>query len=35
MKNKKMFVLISALLVVLDCTVDILMLRAIWKKVEE
>lgn len=34
-KNKKVFVLISALLIVLDCTVDILVLRAIWKKVEE
>jgi hypothetical protein len=34
-KNKKLFILVSALVSVLDCTIDILMLRAFWKKSEE
>ena len=34
-KKKKMFVLASALVIVLDCTIDILLLRAFWKKSEE
>ena len=34
-KNKKLFVLVSALVIVLDCTIDILLLRAFWKKSEE
>ena len=33
--NKKLFVLVSALVIVLDCTIDILLLRAFWKKSEE
>lgn len=34
-KNKKLFILISALVIVLDCTIDNLLLRAFWKKSEE
>ena len=34
-KNKKLFVIMSALLIVLDCAVDILVLRTLWKKDEE
>ena len=34
-KNKKLFVLVSALVIVLDCTIDILLLRAFRKKSEE
>lgn len=34
-KNKKLFVIVSALLIVLDCAVDILVLRALWKKEKE
>jgi len=34
-KNKKLFVILSALLIVLDCTFDILLLRTLWKKEEE
>ena len=33
-KNKKIFVIVSALLIVFDCAVDILVLRALWKKEE-
>ena len=33
-KNKKLFVLISTLVIVLDCTIDILLLRLFWKKQE-
>ena len=35
LKNKKLFVLVSALVIVLDCVIDILLLRAFWKKSEE
>jgi len=35
LKNKKLFVLVSTLVIVLDCTIDILLLRAFWKKLEE
>ena len=35
LKNKKLFVLVSALVIVLDCAIDILLLRAFWKKSEE
>ena len=34
-KNKKLFVILSALVIVFDCTVDILLLRTLWKKEEE
>ena len=34
-KNKKLFILVSALVIVLDCTIDILLLRTFWKKSEE
>ena len=33
-KNKKSFVLVSMLVIVLDCTIDILLLRLFWKKLE-
>ena len=33
-KNKKLFVLISTLVIVLDCTIDILLFRLFWKKQE-
>ena len=35
LKNKKLLFLVSALVIVLDCTIDILLLRALWKKSEE
>lgn len=35
LKNKKLFVLVSTLVIVLDCTIDILLLRTFWKKLEE
>ena len=35
LKNKKLFVLVSALVIMLDCVIDILLLRAFWKKSEE
>jgi hypothetical protein len=35
LKDKKWFILISALVVVLDCTIDILLLKTFWKKSEE
>ena len=31
LKNRKLFVLVSALVIVLDCTIDILLLRLFWK----
>ena len=31
-KNKKSFVLVSILVIMLDCTIDILLLRLVWKK---
>ena len=34
-KNKKLFILVSALVIVLDCTIDVLLLKAFWKKSEE
>ena len=34
LKNKKLFVILSTLVIVLDCTIDILLLRAFWKKAE-
>ena len=34
-KNKKLFIIGSALLILLDCAIDILVLRALWKKDEE
>ena len=35
LKNKKLFVLVSALVIMLDCVIDILLLRAFWNKSEE
>ena len=32
LSNKKLFILISAIIVVLDCTIDVLLLKALWKK---
>jgi competence protein ComGC len=34
-KNKKSFVLISMLVIVLDCIIDILLLRLFWKNLTE
>ena len=34
LSNKKLFILVSAIIVVLDCTIDILLLKALWKKSE-
>ena len=31
-KNKKSFILVSILVIMLDCTIDILLLRLFWKK---
>ena len=33
-KNRKLFVIVSALLILLDCAMDIIVLRALWKKDE-
>ena len=35
LKNKKLLVWVSVMVIVLDCTIDILLLRAFWKKLEE
>lgn len=34
LSNKKLFILVSAIIVALDCTIDILLLKALWKKTE-
>jgi len=34
LKNSKLFVLVGALVIVLDCIIDILLLRMFWKKTE-
>ena len=34
LSDKKLFILVSAIIVVLDCTIDVLLLRLLWKKSE-
>jgi hypothetical protein len=31
LSDKKLFILVSAIIVVVDCTIDILLLRALFK----
>jgi len=32
--NKKLYILICAIIVAVDCTIDVLLLRMLWKKTD-
>lgn len=34
LSDKKLFILVSAIIVAIDCTIDIFLLRLLWKKSE-
>ena len=34
LSDKKLFILVSAIIVAIDCTIDVILLRLLWKKSE-